>query len=152
MLDLPNPRLHLALDRVADFGGRGPRRLVSQHGFAGDAVVDRVPRPQVANALPRIFARKAVLEEEAQQVVVVAHIGAEQLAARDDRPLLPRERAFERAILEPLDAALERDVPRGGEPFRPGPRAQLVEVAASVATNCRCRSGVIEFRRGCRCR
>ena len=69
---------------------------------------------------------RAVAQEEHQQAIVVDRAAADELAVGIDRDLDPVERALHRDVLDPLDAEIERGLPRGAELARLGVAAQQI--------------------------
>ena len=69
----------------------------------------------------------ALAQQEQQQRRVIAPPGAHHFAPAHDRALLARNRAFQRAILQPGDAPVDGQLPCGGKAFRPRLVAQAIE-------------------------
>ncbi|WP_239806285.1 hypothetical protein [Croceicoccus hydrothermalis] len=109
-----DPRAHLVL--VAE-------RLRAPLLF--ERFVNRVARPRHRGLA--IAVRTTMAQHEHDQRLVMPPPFADDFAARHDGPRLPLDRAGKRGILKPRDPAIDRTLPRSGEPLGALAAAQRIE-------------------------
>ncbi|MEJ6008388.1 hypothetical protein [Novosphingobium aquae] len=92
------------------------------------AFIDRMAGAQRGKGV--ILARPprtaALAQQEHDEPVVEMPPGAEQASGRDDRPLLPLDRARQQAIFQPGNPPINRRLPRRGKALGPRHLPQLI--------------------------